>query len=283
MTLPLYPIQYETLIRTALAEDLGMAGDLTADACVPEDATAKGLFNARHEGVCAGLDAALHTFTLLDPSLKITRHVKDGDRIGKGTALATVEGAARPILTGERTALNLLGRLCGIASETRRLVDRIEGTGATVVCTRKTTPGLRALEKYAVRVGGGGNHRFALNDAVLIKDNHLVAAGGLRPAVERARARAGHLVKIEVEVDDLDQLAELIELKVDAVLLDNMDPPTLRRAVQMVDGRMVTEASGGVTPETIRAIAETGVTLISLGWLTHSVKNFDIGLDFVVG
>lgn len=283
MTLPLYPIQYETLIRTALAEDLGMAGDLTTDACVPPNATATALFNARHDGVCAGLDAALYAFTLLDPGLTITRHVKDGDRITPGTTLATVEGLARPILSGERTALNLLGRLCGIASETRRLADRIAGTGAQIVCTRKTTPGLRALEKYAVRVGGGGNHRFALDDAVLIKDNHLVAAGGLRPAVERARARAGHMVKIEVEVDNLDQLAELIDLKVDAVLLDNMDPATLRRAVDMVAGRMVTEASGGVTPETIRAIAETGVTLISLGWLTHSVKNFDIGLDFAVG
>lgn len=283
MTLPLYPIQYEALIRTALAEDLGMAGDLTTDACVPPDATATALFNARHDGVCAGLDAALYAFTLLDPTLSITRHVKDGDRIAPGTTLATVEGLARPILSGERTALNLLGRLCGIASETRRLADRIAGTGAQIVCTRKTTPGLRALEKYAVRVGGGGNHRFALDDAVLIKDNHLVAAGGLRAAVERARARAGHMVKIEVEVDDLDQLAELIDLKVDAVLLDNMDPATLRRAVEMVGGRMVTEASGGVTPDSIRAIAETGVTLISLGWLTHSVKNFDIGLDFAVG
>jgi len=282
MTLPLYPIQYETLIRTALAEDLGMAGDLTTDACVPPDATATALFNARHDGVCAGLDAALYAFTLLDPTLSITRHVQDGDRITPGTTLATVEGLARPILSGERTALNLLGRLCGIASETRRLADRIAGTGAHIVCTRKTTPGLRALEKYAVRVGGGGNHRFALDDAVLIKDNHLVAAGGLRPAVERARTRAGHMVKIEVEVDNLDQLADLIELKVDAVLLDNMDPATLRRAVEMVAGRMVTEASGGVTPDTIRAIAETGVTLISLGWLTHSVKNFDIGLDFAV-
>ena len=280
MSLPLYPFQYEPLIRTALAEDLGMAGDLTTDACVPPGATAKALFNARHDGVCAGLDAALHAFTLLDPGLSITRHVQDGDSIRPGTTLATVTGAARPILSGERTALNLLGRLCGIASETRRLVDKIAGTGAQIVCTRKTTPGLRALEKYAVRAGGGGNHRFALDDAVLIKDNHLVAAGGLRPAVERARSRAGHMVKIEVEVDNLDQLAELIDLKVDAVLLDNMDPPTLRRAVDMVAGRMVTEASGGVTPDTIRAIAETGVTLISLGWLTHSVKNFDIGLDF---
>lgn len=281
MTLPLYPVQYEGLIRAALAEDLGMAGDLTTDACVPPDARATALFQARGDGVCAGLDAALSAFTLLDPTLVLTRHGRDGDRVTAGTVLATVQGHARPILSAERTALNLLGRLCGIASETRRLVDRIDGTGAQIVCTRKTTPGLRALEKYAVRVGGGGNHRFALDDAVLIKDNHLVAAGGLRAAVERARARVGHMVKIEVEVDTLDQLQELIALKVDAVLLDNMTPDLLRRAVAMVDGRMITEASGGVTPDTIRAIAETGVTLISLGWLTHSVKNFDIGLDFV--
>ncbi|SNS63102.1 MULTISPECIES: carboxylating nicotinate-nucleotide diphosphorylase [unclassified Azospirillum] len=281
MSLPLYPLMYDALIRNALTEDLGLAGDLTTDACVPAEAQAKALFRARHDGVVAGLDAALHAFTVLDPSLRITRHAADGQRIGPGTVLAVVEGAARPILSAERVALNLLGRLCGIASETRRLVDKVEGTGAQIVCTRKTTPGLRGLEKYAVRVGGGGNHRFALYDAVLIKDNHLVAAGGLRAAVERARARVGHMVKIEVEVDNLDQLAELIDLKVDAVLLDNMDVPTLKRAVAMVDGRMITEASGGVTPDTIRAIAETGVTLISLGWLTHSVKNFDIGLDFV--
>lgn len=280
MSLPLYPLMYDALIRDALTEDLGLAGDLTTDACVPAEAQAKALFRARHEGVVAGLDAALHAFTVLDPALRITRHAADGQRIAPGTVLAVVEGAARPILSAERVALNLLGRLCGIASETRRLVDRVEGTSAQIVCTRKTTPGLRGLEKYAVRVGGGGNHRFALHDAVLIKDNHLVAAGGLRAAVERARARVGHMVKIEVEVDNLDQLAELIELKVDAVLLDNMDVPTLKRAVAMVDGRMITEASGGVTPDTIRAIAETGVTLISLGWLTHSVKNFDIGLDF---
>ncbi|MQP67932.1 carboxylating nicotinate-nucleotide diphosphorylase [Niveispirillum sp. SYP-B3756] len=280
MSLPLYPLMYDALIRNALTEDLGLAGDLTTDACVPAEAQAKALFRARHDGVVAGLDAALHAFTVLDPALRITRHAADGQRIGPGTVLAVVEGAARPILSAERVALNLLGRLCGIASETRRLVDKVEGTGAQIVCTRKTTPGLRALEKYAVRVGGGGNHRFALHDAVLIKDNHLVAAGGLRAAVERARARVGHMVKIEVEVDNLDQLAELIELKVDAVLLDNMDVPTLKRAVAMVAGRMITEASGGVTPDSIRAIAETGVTLISLGWLTHSVKNFDIGLDF---
>ncbi|WP_114395504.1 carboxylating nicotinate-nucleotide diphosphorylase [Oleisolibacter albus] len=280
MTAPLYPILYDDLVRAALKEDLGLAGDLTSDACVPAYARARALFRARRDGVVAGLAASLHAFTLLDPGLEIRVERTDGTRVAAGDTIAVVEGAARPILSAERTALNLLGRLCGIASETRTLVDAIAGTGAYIVCTRKTTPGLRALEKYAVRVGGGNNHRFALDDAVLIKDNHLVAAGGLRPAVERARAHVGHMVKIEVEVDTLAQLEELLRLDVDAVLLDNMDTDTLREAVRMVDGRLITEASGGVTPETVRAVAETGVTLISLGWLTHSVKNFDVGLDF---
>ncbi|QJE74175.1 carboxylating nicotinate-nucleotide diphosphorylase [Aerophototrophica crusticola] len=283
MTASLYPLLYEDLVRAALKEDLGLAGDLTTEACVPADARATALFRARKAGVVAGIEPALSAFRLLDPSLSITVKAPDGSRVNPGDTIAVVQGAARPILSGERVALNLLGRLCGIATETRSLVDRIEGTRATIVCTRKTTPGLRALEKYAVRVGGGGNHRYGLDDAVLIKDNHLVAAGGVRAAVTNARTRAGHMVKVEVEVDTLDQLAELLALKVDAVLLDNMDPPTLRKAVEMVAGRMVTEASGGVTPETIRAIAETGVDLISLGWLTHSVKNFDIGLDFEQG
>lgn len=279
----LYPLLYEDLVRAALKEDLGLAGDLTTEACVPADAQATALFRARKAGVVAGIEPALSAFRLLDPSLSITVKAPDGTRVNPGDTIAVVQGLARPILSGERVALNLLGRLCGIATETRSLVDRIAGTNATIVCTRKTTPGLRALEKYAVRVGGGGNHRYGLDDAVLIKDNHLVAAGGVRAAVTNARARAGHMVKVEVEVDTLDQLEELLALRVDAVLLDNMDPPTLRRAVEMVAGRMVTEASGGVTPETIRAIAETGVDLISLGWLTHSVKNFDIGLDFAQG
>lgn len=277
---PLYPLMYEGVVRAALLEDLGRAGDVTADACVPAEVLATAVFASRGTGVVAGLDAALSAFRHLDPALDIRVERPDGTRVGKGDTIATVTGSARPILSGERTALNLLGRLCGIASQTRTLVDAIAGTGAHIVCTRKTTPGLRALEKYAVRVGGGANHRFGLDDAVLIKDNHIVAAGGLTAAVTRARARVGHMLKIEVEVDTLDQLAELLALPVDAVLLDNMDPPTLREAVRMVGGRMITEASGGVTPETVRAVAETGVTLISLGWLTHSVRNFDIGLDF---
>ncbi|ASG19573.1 carboxylating nicotinate-nucleotide diphosphorylase [Nitrospirillum viridazoti] len=277
---PLYPVMYEGLVRAALLEDLGRAGDVTADACIPVDTQARALFQARHAGVIAGLAPALSAFSLLDPSLSVRTLVADGAAVAPGQAVAVVEGAARPILSGERTALNLLGRLCGIASKTAELVRAIEGTGAHIVCTRKTTPGLRALEKYAVRVGGGSNHRFGLDDAVLIKDNHLVAAGGLRAAVERARAHVGHMVKIEVEVDTLAQLEELLTLPVDAVLLDNMTPATLRQAVDMVAGRLITEASGGITPETVRAVAETGVTLISLGWLTHSVTNFDIGLDF---
>ncbi|HYE52179.1 MAG TPA: carboxylating nicotinate-nucleotide diphosphorylase [Azospirillaceae bacterium] len=277
---PLYPVMYEGLVRAALLEDLGRAGDVTSDACLPPDARARAVLRARRPGVVAGLDPALLAFRLLDPALAVTVAAPDGTRVAKGDTIAVVDGAAHPILAGERTALNLLGRLCGIASTTAELVAAVAGTGAHIVCTRKTTPGLRMLEKYAVRAGGGSNHRFGLDDAVLIKDNHLVAAGGLRPAVERARARVGHMVKIEVEVDTLDQLAELLALPVDAVLLDNMDPDTLRRAVRMVDGRIVTEASGGITPETVRAVAETGVTLISLGWLTHSVVNFDVGLDF---
>lgn len=277
---PLYPVMYEDLVRAALREDLGRAGDLSADACVPAEARARAILRARKPGVIAGLEPALAAFRLLDSALSITVQAADGARIAAGGTVAVVEGAARPILSAERTALNLLGRLCGIATQTHELAAAVEGTGAHIVCTRKTTPGLRMLEKYAVRVGGGSNHRFGLDDAVMIKDNHIVAAGGLKAAVERARAHIGHMVKIEVEVDTLDQLAELIPLGADAVLLDNMDPATLRRAVRMVDGRMITEASGGVTPETVRAVAETGVTLISLGWLTHSVKNFDVGLDF---
>jgi nicotinate-nucleotide pyrophosphorylase (carboxylating) len=276
---PLYPLQYQALVTAALLEDLGRAGDLTSDACVPETARARAILRARRSGVVAGLAPALSAFTTLDAALAV-EIAADGTALKPGDTLAVIAGAARPILSAERTALNLLGRLCGIASETATLVEAIRGTGAHIVCTRKTTPGLRALEKYAVRVGGGSNHRFGLDDAVLIKDNHLVAAGGLKAAVTRARAHVGHMVKIEVEVDTLDQLDEVLALPVDAVLLDNMDPATLREAVRRVDGRLITEASGGMTPDKVRAVAETGVTLISLGWLTHSVMNFDVGLDF---
>ena len=271
---------YDELVRRALAEDLGRAGDLTTDAIVEAGAVARAAVLARREGRVAGLDAALQAFVLLDPEVRIERLAADGDDVGAGAALARLAGRARALLTAERTALNLLGRLCGIATATRDLVRLVAGTGARIADTRKTTPTLRALEKHAVRCGGGVNHRFGLDDAVLIKDNHLAVAGSVRQAVERARARVGHLVKIEVEVDTLAQLEEALAVGVDAVLLDNMDPVTLRRAVALVAGRAVTEASGGVRPETVRAIAETGVDLISVGWLTHSAPALDVALDF---
>lgn len=276
----LLPLLYESTVHRALEEDLGRAGDLTSDVILAPGATARARLVARADGRVAGLDVALAAFRLVDPTLSVHVERSDGGDAAANSTLATIAGSARSILAAERTALNFLGRLCGIATATRGFVGIVAGTGAAITCTRKTTPGLRALEKYAVRVGGGMNHRFGLDDAVLIKDNHLVAAGGLRPAVERARARLGHMVKIEVEVDTLEQLAELLSLKADAVLLDNMSPDTLRRAVAMVAGRMITEASGGVSADTVRAVAESGVDLISLGCLTHSVRNFDVALDF---
>ena len=276
---PLYPVVYEPLVRDALREDLGRAGDLTTDAIVPPGLRATGLVRARRVGRVAGLEVALSAFRILDPSVEVEIGQGDGADVEVGATLATVRGGAREMLSAERTALNLLGRLCGIATVTRDLVRAIAGSGARVVCTRKTTPLLRALEKYAVRAGGGSNHRFGLDDAVLIKDNHRVLAGGAAAAVEKARARAGHLVKIEVEVDDLDELEHLLELGVDAVLLDNMRPDELRRAVEIVAGRAITEASGGITPETAPAVAASGVDLISVGWLTHSAPALDVGFD----
>ena len=273
------PLIFEPIVRNALLEDLGRAGDLTTDSIVPADAVATAVIAARRDGRVAGLEAGLTAFRILDPSVDIGVEVPDGGDVAAGTAIATVRGKARALLTGERTALNLLGRLSGIATATRALVRAAEGTDARIVCTRKTPPGLRALEKQAVRLGGGSNHRFGLDDAILIKDNHIAIAGGIRPAVERARAAVGHMVKIEVEVDTLAQLDELLALKADAVLLDNMDPSTLKRAVAMVAGRMITEASGNVTLETVRPIAEAGVDMISVGWITHSAPNLDVGLD----
>jgi nicotinate-nucleotide pyrophosphorylase (carboxylating) len=275
-----YPLVYEPLVRAALLEDLGRAGDLTTDTVVPADAKARARFVARHSGRVAGLTVSLSAFRLLDPDLSIEIAIPDGNDVSPGDTLAVISGLARPILSAERTALNLLGRLCGIATATRGLVQAVEGCKARITCTRKTTPGLRALEKEAVRLGGGSNHRFGLDDAVLIKDNHLIAGGGIQAAVARARAGLGHMVKIELEVDTLAQLEELIPLGVDAVLLDNMPPEMLSRAVRMVDGRMLTEASGNINARTVRAVAETGVDMISVGWLTHSVTNFDVGLDF---
>ena len=269
----------EPIVRAALAEDLGRAGDITTDAIVPEEAPIDAVIAARQPGIVAGLAAGLLAFELLDPSLRLDRLCSDGSRVERGQAVARINGRARPVLAAERTALNFICRMSGVATATRSLVDAIEGHKAKIVCTRKTTPGLRILEKEAVRLGGGANHRFGLDDAMLIKDNHVALAGGVGPALERARAQAGHLVKIELEVDTLEQLAEALEYGVDAVLLDNMDPPTLRRAVAMVGGRAVTEASGRITRETATAIAAAGVDLISSGWITHSAPILDLGLD----
>ncbi|MBB6308276.1 carboxylating nicotinate-nucleotide diphosphorylase [Xanthobacter tagetidis] len=277
---PLPAIMVEPIVRMALLEDLGRAGDLTSDAVVPAGARARAELRARQAGVLAGLDAARLAFTLMDDAVAFTPATRDGDALAPGALVATVEGPARAILTAERTALNLLCRLSGIASATAGLVEAVKGHKAAIACTRKTTPGLRALEKYAVRAGGGSNHRFGLDDAVLVKDNHIAIAGGIRPAYERLRAQVGHMVKIEIEVDTLAQLEELLPLKVDAVLLDNMTPETLAQAVKMVDGRMLTEASGRVTRESAPAIAASGVDLISVGWLTHSAPILDLGLDF---
>lgn len=277
---PLLPLLYEPIVRRALEEDLGRAGDLTTDLVVPSGTKATAKVVAREAGCIAGLDIALSVFALLDPSVSIRREIQDGNVVPPGTTLAVLDGSARTLLSGERVALNLLGRLCGIATATRAAVDAVRGTGTRITGTRKTTPGLRILEKYAKRVAGALNHRFGLDDGVLIKDNHIVAAGGLTPAVSRARAAIGHMVKIEVEVDTLAQLDEAVTLPIDAVLLDNMPPPVLRQAVALVSGRIITEASGGITPDTVAEVARTGVDLISLGWLTHSVPVLDVALDF---
>ena len=270
----------EPAVRRALEEDLGLAGDITANAVIPAGHRSTVVMAARRPGVIAGLDAAELAFALVDPAIVMTRHVADGDKVEAGDIVATVTGPSRALLTGERTALNFLGHLSGIATVTAGVVSAVAGTGAAIVCTRKTTPGLRALEKYAVKAGGGGNHRFSLADAVLIKDNHIAIAGGIRPALQAAKRHAGHMVKIEIEVDTLDQLREAMDEGVDAVLLDNMSPETLGQAVAIVAGRAITEASGGITPETAGAVARAGVDLISIGWLTHSAPVLDIGLDY---
>jgi len=267
------------LARAALAEDLGRAGDLTSQAVVPAEARARAVIAAREPGVVAGLALAREAFRQVDPGIGFETTLQDGDGVAPGGALAFVEGPARGVLAAERVALNFLGRLCGVASLTARYSGRIAHTKAKVCDTRKTTPLLRALEKYAVRCGGGANHRFGLDDAMLIKDNHIAVAGGVGPALRAAKAYAGHLTKIEIEVDSLDQLSQALEIGVDAILLDNMPIATLLEAVEMIDKRAVVEASGGVTLETIAPIAETGVDLISVGALTHSARALDIGLD----
>ena len=269
----------EPVVRMALAEDLGRAGDITSQACVPESTRLGVAWVARRPGVLAGLSCARLALHALDPGARFEALARDGEDIAAGQVLARAEAPARAVLSAERTGLNLMGRLSGIATLTRAYVDSVAGTGARITDTRKTTPGLRQLEKYAVRCGGGINHRFGLDDAILIKDNHVAACGGVRPALERARAAAGHLVKIEIEVDGLAQLEEALPLAPDVILLDNFSLADLRSAVSLAAGRVTLEASGGVDLSTVRAIAETGVQVISVGALTHSAAVLDIGLD----
>ena len=278
---PLPDILLEPMVRAALLEDLGRAGDITTDAIVPAAHRSRVVMTARDSGVIAGLDLARLGFCLLDPRLRFEGRLPDGSSVAPGDIIASIEGPSRAILMGERVALNYLCHLSGIASATQRLVQAVRHTSARICCTRKTTPGLRAIQKYAVRAGGGSNHRFGLDDAVLIKDNHIAMAGGVAVAILRARESVGHLIKIEVEVDTLAQLQEGLSIGADAFLLDNMAPPMLREAVAMIAGRAVAEASGRITPESAAAIAETGVDLISAGWLTHSITVLDIGLDHV--
>ena len=278
LSLPRYLV--EQAVATALEEDLGGVGDITTNTIIPPDAQGDASIIVRKPGVIAGLDLAAASFKSLDPHVRFTRIVEDGSKVEAGATIARIAGKTRALLTGERTALNFFGRLSGIATLTAGYVAAVEGTHAKIVETRKTTPGLRALEKYAVRCGGGVNHRFGLYDAVLVKDNHIAAAGGLAEALNAVRTAVGHLVKIEVEVDTLDQLENVLRFPIDAVLLDNMDAGTLKRAIALVKGRVITEASGGVTLESVREIAKTGVDLISVGALTHSARSLDSSLEW---
>jgi nicotinate-nucleotide pyrophosphorylase (carboxylating) len=278
---PLPTLLVEPLVRQALIEDLGRAGDITTDAIAPLDCTTKTAMAARQEGVIAGLDLAAIAFRLIDPTVCFKPVLVDGAHVAPGASVAIVEGRARGILSAERVSLNFVSRLSGIASATARLAAAVSHTKARIVCTRKTTPLMRSIEKYAVRAGGGANHRFGLDDAALIKDNHVAIAGGVAEAIRRVRTHVGHLVKIEVEVDTLAQLEEALGVGVDAVLLDNMSLDDLRRAVTMIGGRAISEASGRVTLEAAPLIAATGVDLISVGWLTHSAPILDVGLDYL--
>jgi nicotinate-nucleotide pyrophosphorylase (carboxylating) len=278
----LNPLLIEDAVRAALTEDLGRAGDLTTLATIPAGRQATAVIAARKPGIVAGLPFARAAFRIFDSSVVFNALLEDGASLAPGDIVARISGGARSILSAERVALNYLGRLSGIATLTGRFVDAVAGTNARIVDTRKTTPGLRAFEKYAVRCGGGMNHRYGLDDAILIKDNHIAVAGGVRAALDAAKAVAGHLVKIEIEVDSLAQLEEVLAEGADVVLLDNMEPAMLARAVAMVAGRMKTEASGGVDLSTVRAIAESGVDMISIGALTHSASVLDLGLDIVV-
>ena len=266
-------------IGRALAEDLAQAGDLTSMTIIPEDHTSVGQIVARDTGTIAGLRIGLGVFDHVEGDVGVDAHVDDGDRVAAGTTLATLDGSSRAILTGERTCLNLLGHLSGVATSTRSVVDAVTGMPTRVADTRKTTPGLRALEKYAVRCGGGSNHRFGLHDAVMIKDNHIVVAGSVAAAIASARGAVGHTVSITVEVDRVDQIDAAVHGGADVILIDNLRGDDLRKAVDHVAGRAVTEASGGVTPQNAAAVAASGVDVISLGWITHSAPRFDVALD----
>jgi nicotinate-nucleotide pyrophosphorylase (carboxylating) len=276
----LSPLAIDEAVQRALNEDLGRAGDITSIATIPEATQAHAIMVARQAGVIAGLPLAVATFQKLSGDINIQAHFRDGGTVAAGVQLLTISGPARAVLSGERTALNFVGRLSGVATLTADYVRHTAGTRMRICCTRKTTPGLRALEKYAVRCGGGFNHRFGLDDAILIKDNHIAVAGGITAVLQRARAHVGHLVRIEIEVDNLVQLHEVLDSGLaDVVLLDNMDIATLSEAVRLTKGRVVLEASGGVTQGTIAKIAATGVDYVSAGALTHSAPNFDVALD----
>jgi nicotinate-nucleotide pyrophosphorylase (carboxylating) len=282
---PLSPVIYEPIVRAALAEDFGLGGDITSDATIPAEMHARGSLVARRPGVLAGLDAAVFTFQVLDPDACIEAFARDGEQLDAGATIATVAARARALLGAERTALNLLSHLSGIATATARYVEACGNARCSIVETRKTLPGLRALEKYAVRAGGGANHRLRLDDAILIKDNHIAIAGGIARALEAARAHAGHLVNVEIEVDSLAQLEEVLAYAgdVDCILLDNFSPADLHEAVRRVAGRAKLEASGGITLENVASVAASGVDVISIGALTHSVIALDIGLDIEAG
>lgn len=274
------PLIVDDLVSRALREDFGDAGDITTLATLPADAVTRATIAARNPGTIAGVDAALAAFRLVDPAISATIRKDDGASVKKGDVILELNGPTRGVLSAERVALNFLGHLSGIATATAALVDAVKGTNAKIVCTRKTTPGLRAFEKYAVRCGGGHNHRFGLYDAVMIKDNHIAAVGGIKKAIDACRASIGHMVKIEVEIDGLDQLDAALSGGADVILLDNMKTDDMKRAVAINAGRAILEASGNVTIDTVRAIAETGVDVISSGWITHSAPSLDVGLDF---
>src|SRR6266567_1101276 len=276
----LSPLEIDEVVNRALTEDLGRAGDVTSTATIPDTAQARAIVVARQAGTIAGLPMVAAAFRKLAPDVEIKPHARDGVQVAAKTALMHLVGPARAVLAAERVALNLLGSLSGVATATHEFVRRIKGSRTRICCTRKTTPGLRSFQKYAVRCGGGFNHRFGLDDAMLIKDNHIAVAGGIRAVLERARRAAGHLVKIEIEVETLDQLREVLDVGLaDAVLLDNMDAVTMRKAVEMVGGKFALEASGGITLDSIAEIARTGVDYASSGWITHSAPQLDVALD----